>query len=65
MIVRTVQVVLFLAIIIPFGWMVREGVATLDQRGLDLGSGVVIGMALMFGLWQWDERLRRRNRKPL
>lgn len=61
MLVRLTKLALFLAIIIPFGMMVRALVLSLDQRGLDLGTGVMVGMALMFALWQWDDRLRRRG----
>jgi ribose/xylose/arabinose/galactoside ABC-type transport system permease subunit len=59
MIKRFIQTALLFAIMIPFLIATKSMVALLDQRGLDISSGIVIGMVLMFCLWQWDERLRR------
>jgi ribose/xylose/arabinose/galactoside ABC-type transport system permease subunit len=59
MVRRFIQAALLFAVMIPVLMATKSMVAALDQRGLDLSTGVVIGMVLMFCLWQWDERLRR------
>jgi hypothetical protein len=59
MVKRLVQIALLFAIMIPFWLATKSMVATLGQRGLDVSTGVILGMVLMFCLWQWDNRLRR------
>lgn len=58
---RLIQLALLLAVIIPFGWAVSVGVKGLGQRGLDFGSGVVIGMIVCYAFWLWDDRVRQRG----
>jgi hypothetical protein len=45
---------------IPFAMGVKWSVGFLDQRGLDIATGIIIGMAISLALQSWDERLRRR-----
>jgi ribose/xylose/arabinose/galactoside ABC-type transport system permease subunit len=59
MVRRFIQAALLFAVMVPILMLTKGMVATLDQRGLDISSGIVIGMVLMFCLWQWDNRLRR------
>lgn len=59
MVRRFVQAALLFAIMVPVLMAAKFAVSLLDQRGLDVSTGVIVGMALMFGLWRWDERLRR------
>jgi putative effector of murein hydrolase LrgA (UPF0299 family) len=60
MFIRVVQLALFFAIMIPFAMGVKWSVGFLDQRGLDIATGIIIGMAISLALQSWDERLRRR-----
>jgi hypothetical protein len=60
MIGKAVQVAIFFAIMIPFAMGVKWAVAFLDQRGLDIATGIIVGLVIGLCLWQWDERLRRR-----
>jgi hypothetical protein len=59
MVRRVVQAALLFAVMVPFLMATKYAVALLDQRGLDVSTGIIIGMILMFCLWQWDNRLRR------
>ena len=63
MVIRIVQIALLIAIIIPFGVAVRWGVERLGQRGLDFGSGIVLGLRIGYALWRWDERIKERHRR--
>ena len=59
MVKRLLQTALLFAVMIPFWLATKSMVATLGQRGLDISTGIIIGLVLMFCLWRWDERLRR------
>ncbi len=58
---RLIQIALLLAIIIPFGMAVRWGVEGLGQRGLDFGTGIVVGIMICYALWMWSDRIRQRE----
>ena len=60
---RLVQIALLLAIVIPFGMAVRWGVGNLGQRGLDFGSGIVVGLVIAYALWRWDDRIKERQKR--
>lgn len=57
--IRIVQIALLIAIVIPFGMLVRYGVEGLGQRGLDFGSGIVVGIVICYAFWMWDNRTRQ------
>lgn len=60
---RSLQFALLLAIVIPFGMAVKWGVGNLDQRGLDFGSGIVVGLLLGLALWRWEDRIKERQKR--
>lgn len=47
---RVVAIGLLLAVMIPFAWAVRAGVAMLPERLVTFGAGVPVGMAIMLFL---------------
>ena len=60
---RIVQIALLFAIMIPFAWAVKSGVATLSPRWLDFFGGVWVGLGLCYALWRWDDRAKTRQRE--
>lgn len=60
---RIVQIALLLAIVIPFGVAVRWGVSRLSDYWLDLGFAALIGFALCYALWRWDDRIKERQKR--
>lgn len=56
--IRIVQIGLLLAVMVPFAWLVKSGVANLSPRWLDFLSGIPVGMLICYGLWRWDDRQR-------
>lgn len=61
--IRGIQIALLFAVMVPFAWMVRSGVRGLSDYWLDMSVAAVIGFALCFALWRWDERIRQRDGK--
>jgi len=59
--IRIVQIALLLAVMIPLGMAIRWGVTGLPERGKDIGFGVVIGIAICYAFWMWDNRIRQRE----
>lgn len=59
--IRILKVVLLLAIVVPFAWIVRSEVRGLSDYWLDMSVAVFVGFALCFALWRWDERIRQRD----
>lgn len=58
---RIIQFALLLAIIIPFGWMVRWGVNRLPEAAVWFGAGIPVGIAICYALWMWDNRIKERQ----
>ncbi len=59
--IRFVQIALLVAIVVPFAWMVKAGVAELSPRWLDFASGIPVGIAICYAFWRWDDRIRQRS----
>ena len=59
--IRIVQIVLLIAIMVPFGWGVRWVHGELGQSGKDIWLGAVIGFVICYGLWRWHDRIKERQ----
>lgn len=59
--IRIVQFALLLAIIIPFGILVRAGVDSLTPDWRDTLFAGLVGFCLCYALWHWDTRPGRRR----
>ena len=59
--IRLIQIALLLAIMIPFGMAVRAFHAGISDSGRDIWTGMLIGFAICYALWRWDERIRQRE----
>lgn len=60
--IRFVQIALLIAIILPFGALVKSVVSGLSSYHLDLAVAALVGFCLCYGLWRWDERIRQRGK---
>ena len=58
---RLIQFAILIAVIVPFGWMVSSFQKGLGQSGNDIWLGIVIGFAICFALWRWDDRTKARQ----
>lgn len=59
--IRALQIVLLLAVIIPFAGLVKSIVTGLSDNHLDLAVAALFGFCLCYALWRWDERIRQRR----
>ena len=60
---RVAQVGLLFAVVIPFAIMVRWADGQLPQRIQDVLTGVPLGIAICYGFWRWDARIKERHRR--
>jgi hypothetical protein len=56
---RLVAIVLFMTVMSGLSYIVHGFVSGLSEQGTLFGSGVVVGIAICYGLWCLDERQRK------
>lgn len=59
--IRVIQLVLLVAVMVPFTAVVKSVVAGLSSYHLDMAVSALVGFCLCYALWRWDERIRQRG----
>lgn len=60
MLLRLVMLALLIAVMWPIAYFWKGFVYSLSDQWVMFGSGGVVGFAMCYALWRWEERIRQR-----